>query len=414
MSAPKKEVGRRRRPTMKTKRSLSVFAIIGTLLVGMFAGGTAIATSAFAWGATLTADASCNGGGTYKVIYTLNNPENEPLSIVSSDIPGLIAGSTIAANGSKTGQILRPLSVPSVTGSVTVNWPSDQTPHPYSETAQAPTNCTSGTPYATISFTQDGTCDNPLAHFVVTNLQHATANPMSGDVQPGQSVPVTVTTDAGYVFPDGSTSYVEHAINAFSTDSCAMPPVVIDNPVVPAVNPATCTTDGSLNPLSNGDGYTASYDRPFDGPGTYTAVYTADATHKFASGTTYTVSVTVDSKLAADQCKSDGSKTTPVPPAPIPVDACSNIAGDQATVPTGYTVTNGVCTQTVVTPPVVNNPPAVVVPINKYPVQSPTGGHGVSFWEQPRNLAYMGLIFMGLCLIVVPKRARKLNSRSSH
>jgi hypothetical protein len=58
---------------------------------------------------------------------------------------------------------------------------------------------------------------------------------------------------------------------------------------------------------------------------------------------------------------------------PPPVDVCTNIEGNQATVPTGYTVTNGVCTQTVVvvTPPVVV-PPVVVVPPAAKPVTGST------------------------------------------
>lgn len=87
---------------------------------------------------------------------------------------------------------------------------------------------------------------------------------------------------------------------SYTFDSTPCPLTVIATPPAPAVIPATCTADGSLLSLQDGNGYTAAYDRTFDGPGAYKAVYTAKEGSTFADASTVSYDLTVAPKLTKD------------------------------------------------------------------------------------------------------------------
>jgi hypothetical protein len=78
-----------------------------------------------------------------------------------------------------------------------------------------------------------------------------------------------------------------------STD-CLPPVTIIVTPPAPKVVAPTCNADGSLPTLVDGDGYTAKYDRLFDGPGVYTATYTVTGDNTaFETGTSVSYDLTV-------------------------------------------------------------------------------------------------------------------------
>lgn len=79
----------------------------------------------------------------------------------------------------------------------------------------------------------------------------------------------------------------------------------IEIPVTPPPSKATCEADGSLPELIETDAYTATWDRPFNGPGVYTAVYTKKVPGTFFVGgeTTVTHEVTVEKRTGEGNCK---------------------------------------------------------------------------------------------------------------
>ena len=103
-----------------------------------------------------------------------------------------------------------------------------------------------------------------------------------------------------------------------STD-CAPPVTVIPMPPKPTVIPPTCYADGSLPTLVGGDGYTVSYDRVFDGPGLYRAIFASNPGVEFPHGSiTVTYDLTVEGKLTGGTCPT----STPTPtPTPVPTPA---------------------------------------------------------------------------------------------
>lgn len=94
-----------------------------------------------------------------------------------------------------------------------------------------------------------------------------------------------------------------------STD-CLPPVTIVVAPPAPKANVPTCDADGSLPALTDGTGYTAAYNRAFDGPGTYTAVYTADKGSAFSTGATVSYDLTVGAKLT-ENCATTVTHTTP-------------------------------------------------------------------------------------------------------
>jgi hypothetical protein len=113
-----------------------------------------------------------------------------------------------------------------------------------------------------------------------------------GDVtiaEPGPDDTYTIVTIDG----------IKYAQWTYTFDSTPCPLTVIATPPAPVVNPATCTADGSLPPLTDGESYTAAYNRAFNGPGAYTVVYTANAGTTFKDGSTVSYDLTVASKLTS-------------------------------------------------------------------------------------------------------------------
>jgi hypothetical protein len=99
----------------------------------------------------------------------------------------------------------------------------------------------------------------------------------------------------------------------YTFDSTPCPLTIIATPPAPVVNPATCTADGSLPALKDGEGYTAAYNRPFDGPGAFTAVYTAVNGATFKDGTTVSYDLTVAAKQVSG-CPTNPPTTPPTHP----------------------------------------------------------------------------------------------------
>jgi hypothetical protein len=104
--------------------------------------------------------------------------------------------------------------------------------------------------------------------------------------EPGADDTYVIVTIEGHKYAQWTYTY----------DSTPCPLTIIATPPAPVVNPATCTADGSLPALKDGEGYTAAYNRPFNGPGAYTAVYTAVNGATFKDGTTVSYDLTVAAK----------------------------------------------------------------------------------------------------------------------
>lgn len=89
---------------------------------------------------------------------------------------------------------------------------------------------------------------------------------------------------------------VRYATWTHTYDKVTVCPTIIAAPPAPVVVAPTCDVDGSLPTLVAGENYTASYNRPFDGPGAYTAVYTATGLNEFSTGKTVSYDLTVKGK----------------------------------------------------------------------------------------------------------------------
>ena len=95
-----------------------------------------------------------------------------------------------------------------------------------------------------------------------------------------------------------------------STD-CLPPVTIIPTPPAPKVTAPTCTADGSLPTLMGGTGYTAVYNRPFNGPGVYTAIYTITGNNTaFTNGKTVSYDLTVGKKLTENCATTTGGANT--------------------------------------------------------------------------------------------------------
>ncbi len=105
-----------------------------------------------------------------------------------------------------------------------------------------------------------------------------------------------------------------------------------------AANPPTCTADGSLPALPTADGYTFSWNRPFNGPGTYYATATAKPGFFFDEDTQTIFTVVVMAKLTGLQC---ATVVTPVAPTLVTTSGCGTYGSVTPAMTTGvaYAVT---------------------------------------------------------------------------
>jgi len=136
-------------------------------------------------------------------------------------------------------------------------------------------------------------------------------------------VTFTPSGDATIAAPDSEDTYTvidsKHAQWTFTFTNEPCPLTVIPMPPKPTVIPPTCEADGSLPTLVGGDGYTVSYDRVYDGPGLYRAIFASNPGVEFPHGSiTVTYDLTVGGKLTGGTCPT----STPTPtPTPVPTPA---------------------------------------------------------------------------------------------
>jgi LPXTG-motif cell wall-anchored protein len=161
-----------------------------------------------------------------------------------------------------------------------------------------------GYSYKPITLVYDNTASNQPVEFVVTGFADLTKTVLAGQklevqAQAGWEKGVSYTVTAG-----GKT--FDLSVPAFA--SCK-PATVIEAPPGPSVNGPTCKDNGSLIILTDGPNYTAAYNRPFDGPGAYTAVYTAKPGFTFKDSTNVSYDLTVAAKTGNCPVPASNNKT---------------------------------------------------------------------------------------------------------
>jgi hypothetical protein len=212
-------------------------------------------------------------------------------------------------------------------------------------------------------------CVNPPASFTLTYAAGAhgtlTGTTPQSIVSGGNGTAVAAVADAGFHFvnwSDGGLTATRTDLNVTASASYTA------NFAVNESEPTAACSDGIDN---DQDGRIDTLDPQChsDGNAQNPASYVPSDTDE--SGTTTQCNDGLDNDNHEDidatdpQCHTDGNavntasydstinnETAPV----TPVDVCSNIEGNQATVPEGMTATDGVCTTTPVTPPVVTPP----------------------------------------------------------
>jgi hypothetical protein len=155
------------------------------------------------------------------------------------------------------------------------------------------------------------------------------------DVTPGEHI-YMATPDWGY-----AANPVTVMVETLVSNECQPSVSIISTVTGPtAANPATCTTGGTLPTLPTAGGYTFAWNRPFDGPGTYTAIATASPGYIFKEGLKTSFDVVVAAKLSGEACAT--STPTPTQPAtttPV-VTKTATVIPSGTTAPTQATAAN--------------------------------------------------------------------------
>ena len=114
---------------------------------------------------------------------------------------------------------------------------------------------------------------------------------------------LTLTASTGYVFEgEATTKVLEFTIMHKSALECSFPVPAVFSDYAP--NPATCLAAGTLPPLETFPNVSLTFDRGFDGPGSYTLTATALNGYTFSDGTTVkTRVIVVAAKLTGEACQ---------------------------------------------------------------------------------------------------------------
>jgi hypothetical protein len=154
---------------------------------------------------------------------------------------------------------------------------------------------------------------------------------------------LTATANEGYVFAAGvTTSWMVTVAPQLTGPSCDEGEDVVITVVAGPAAPGapTCDADGTLPPLPMTTGVTYSWDRVFDGPGTYTLTAVADEGYVFAPGVTTSWTVAVGAQLTGPYCEEGGSIVITVVAAPVaPGAPTCDMAGTLPSLPMTVGVT---------------------------------------------------------------------------
>ena len=145
------------------------------------------------------------------------------------------------------------------------------------------------------------------------------------------------------MFEGGATTKVlEFTITHKSALECSFPVPAVFSDYAP--NPATCLAAGTLRPLDTFPSVSLTFDRGFDGPGSYTLTATALNGYTFSDGTTVkTRVIVVDPQLSGPVACPATTSTPPAstPPASTPPASTPTTSTSSAT-PAALPATGGV------------------------------------------------------------------------
>jgi hypothetical protein len=101
----------------------AVFTVVSGVAIA-----ATISSTAFAWAFTLKGNGACQQNGTFQIVWTITNPENEAFKVKSSSDASVVAvGTSVPKYGNKTfTQTVDGTKTGKYSLTVSGNWPSDQ------------------------------------------------------------------------------------------------------------------------------------------------------------------------------------------------------------------------------------------------------------------------------------------------